>query len=79
MTFPEVNSLFEAQYIHNQNSWEQTRIISYSAASSFGGLKGITPQKFLPLDWDKNTQKNQPTRPALSSDQFNELCLNLKL
>jgi hypothetical protein len=67
MTASEVGAVMDALYEDYQDSWEQTRFISYVQAAS-AGAKLQKPQDLVRFSWDAEEVK--PTAEQLVQTQY---------
>lgn len=58
----QVESIIEAKEEETKDAWERTRALFYAAIAPHSKTK-TTPQKAMPLPWDKESVKSRvPTK-----------------
>lgn len=63
----------EAEEMRDRGAWERSRLVAYSAVSPYLGKKGAkSPEKWLPLPWDKNSLSPRPSPRRGEQDTHRE-------
>ena len=62
MDYDDLDAVLEAYAESIQDTWEQTRLLSFYSVAPHMGKSKTTPQKFMPFAWDTET-KPTPKKP----------------